>query len=284
MQRKNLLLIGCGHSHLEILRKFSCAKDSIDFKITLVDPKNQTTYSGMLPGIVAGHYNPKEAQMNLAQIANKCDVEFKKNKIIRLDINNNKAYCENNEAIQFDVAAINIGSKTVTPDIFEPSPNVCSVQAIDSLLRNMQDILSAGKKDHRLKISVIGGGAAGIEIVLAINYFLNKNQIKHDARLITASENILPGYPIRMKRIFSKILTREKIKIVTNDRVSIIKGTNITTESKNHFTSDYVFIATGGTGLVLEVDEQITTFFKFFIFAAFKIFKQPVTVGIIISL
>ena len=45
----------------------------------MVDPKNQTTYSGMLPGIVAGHYNPKEAQMNLAQIANKCtddDIEY----------------------------------------------------------------------------------------------------------------------------------------------------------------------------------------------------------------
>ena len=52
---KKLVLIGGGHAHVEVLRQFGLQRTP-DAEITLVSPDRHTPYSGMLPGLVAGHY------------------------------------------------------------------------------------------------------------------------------------------------------------------------------------------------------------------------------------
>ena len=52
---KQLLLIGGGHAHVEVLRRFALRPEP-DVAITVISPHRQTPYSGMLPGLVAGHY------------------------------------------------------------------------------------------------------------------------------------------------------------------------------------------------------------------------------------
>ncbi|KPK33115.1 MAG: hypothetical protein AMJ66_05880, partial [Betaproteobacteria bacterium SG8_40] len=52
---KKLLLIGGGHSHIEVMRRFAL-RPQADVRLTVVNPTTHTPYSGMLPGLIAGHY------------------------------------------------------------------------------------------------------------------------------------------------------------------------------------------------------------------------------------
>ena len=59
---KRLLLVGGGHAHVEVLRRFAMAPMA-GVEIALVSPQEFTPYSGMLPGFVAGHYRWRECHI-----------------------------------------------------------------------------------------------------------------------------------------------------------------------------------------------------------------------------
>ena len=60
-----VLLVGGGHSHVEVLRRFARVPEAA-VALTLVSPEPDTAYSGMLPGLVAGLYSRREAHIALA--------------------------------------------------------------------------------------------------------------------------------------------------------------------------------------------------------------------------
>jgi hypothetical protein len=61
---KRMLLVGGGHTHVEVLRRFAL-DPPVGAEIVLVSPGRFTPYSGMLPGLVAGHYSFEEAHIDL---------------------------------------------------------------------------------------------------------------------------------------------------------------------------------------------------------------------------
>ena len=61
---KNLVLIGGGHSHLNVLKSF--AMNKIDgLRITLISDVYETPYSGMLPGYIENDYSLDDIQIDL---------------------------------------------------------------------------------------------------------------------------------------------------------------------------------------------------------------------------
>jgi len=56
---QRVLMVGGGHAHVEVLRRFAQRRDE-RVALTLVSPESSLCYSGMLPGLVAGHYSPRE--------------------------------------------------------------------------------------------------------------------------------------------------------------------------------------------------------------------------------
>jgi len=70
-----LVLIGAGHSHLEVLRIFGLLRPA-GVAITLVDSQRRATYSGMLPGLIAGHYETNQIQIDLDRMCGFAGARF----------------------------------------------------------------------------------------------------------------------------------------------------------------------------------------------------------------
>ena len=65
---RDLVLIGGGHAHALVLRKWGM-NPLPGARLTLIDPDPKAPYTGMLPGHVAGHYPRGALDMDLGRLA-----------------------------------------------------------------------------------------------------------------------------------------------------------------------------------------------------------------------
>ena len=78
------MLVGGGHSHALALRMLAM-KPIAGLRITLVSPASHTPYSGMLPGLIAGHYSFEQAHIDLARLCQWAGVRFIAAEVTALD-------------------------------------------------------------------------------------------------------------------------------------------------------------------------------------------------------
>ena len=99
---KRVLLVGAGHAHAALLA--AAAKTPLyGARITLVTPHAAQLYSGMLPGVVAGHYRLEEAQFDVAHLAERCFADLVVGKVRSLDPNRRAAILPDTHYCEFDL-------------------------------------------------------------------------------------------------------------------------------------------------------------------------------------
>src|SRR5438874_11092256 len=72
---KHLLLVGGGHSHLAVLKSFGDAPAE-GVHLALLSPSRHAFYSGMVPGVVAGHYRSEDCRIDLGALAARAGARF----------------------------------------------------------------------------------------------------------------------------------------------------------------------------------------------------------------
>ena len=234
---KDLVLVGGGHSHLEVLKRFGM-RPLAGARITLICKDLDTPYSGMLPGFIAGHYAFDETHIDLGPLAHFAGARLLNDEVVGVDVRRQLVICRARPPVPYDVLSVNTGS---TPDtlIDGAAEFAVAVKPISSFhaqwLQMRTRILAAGGK---IRVAVVGGGAGGVEILLAARHNLMGalRAHGHDADrlafvLITASSAILPTHNARVRQKFEQLLRENAIDVITGERVKKVEAGVLRTRS-----------------------------------------------------
>lgn len=266
---KDLVLIGAGHAHLEVLRRLG-QHPIPGVRVTLIAREPRMTYSGMLPGVVAGLYRREEAQVDVARLAAFAGARFRCDEATGLDVEARDVRCRDRPPVPYDLLSINIGSAPSAQDIPGVARHAIPVKPIDGFL----DRYEAARRriaaaSGRARIGVVGGGAGGVELVLALQRGLARDFAAAGGGspvpsfcLITASTDVLPAFPPRARRRLASLLSRRGIRAMTGARVSAVRAGGVEVDGLGLVGLDEVFWAThasaapwlAGTGLALDRD------------------------------
>jgi len=243
---KDLVLVGGGHSHVLLLRMLGM-KPIPGLRVTLVSPDFLTPYSGMLPGVVAGHYTAEDIHIDLIPLCRFAGAEFIQARVEDIDPYSKRVEIQGRPGIEYDALSLDIG---ITPNLDIPgaSEHVIPVKPIGEFLSRWQSFLERLKTSKVSSVAVVGAGAGGVELTLAIHEHISKHSSAKPAmHLIAASDVILPGYhPDVQVRIRQHLLER-KIEIHLGARVSGVTKSAVLNDFGGEVLADEVFWVTSAT-------------------------------------
>jgi selenide,water dikinase len=173
---RDIVLIGGGHSHVVVLRMFAM-RPLPGVRLTLICTDTDTPYSGMLPGYIAGHYGFDEVHIDLRQLAEFAGARYLRDEVIGIDRAERKVLCREHPPVSYDALSINIGS---TPQLGRARGRRArgAGEADPPLQRALAGAVRARARPRRATtIAVVGAGAAGVELTLAMQYRL-RNELK----------------------------------------------------------------------------------------------------------
>ncbi len=243
---KDLVLIGGGHSHALVLRQW--AMDPMPgVRITLISPQVLTPYSGMLPGLIAGHYRFEQTHIDLVKLSLWANIRFLQEKVTGIDPEAKILKLENYPDIEFDVVSIDIGS---TPDLrIEGAAEFTTpVKPISEFYCRWQLIQEQAHQQQIKSLAVIGGGAGSIEVILAMAYKLKSSDLSLNYHLVTAADKILPNYNRIVRHRVIKQLQRYQIIVHTSSRVEKVSQGSIHCQKLQLINADEIIWCTQASG------------------------------------
>lgn len=238
---KRLLLFGAGHAHVHVLE--ALAREPLPAaQVTLVSTHPASTYSGMVPGCVAGHYTARDCTIPLAPLAERARVERIEATGVALDTAARTLTLADGREIGYDVLSIDTGATVDRDAIPGARENAMFVRPIEQFLR-LCDPLVALAAERSLFVAVVGGGAGGFELACAVQHRLGD---RARVSLVTGGEAPLANYPDRVRQRALRALKRLRITVLEDRCAEILPG-QVVLGRGTRLACDAPIVAVGAT-------------------------------------
>ena len=156
----DLVLLGAGHAHVEVLRRFAMRREP-GVRLTLIGREPETPYTGMLPGLIRGEYTFDQAHIDLAPLAAGAGARLILAEATNIDLAGRHVVMTDRPVVPFDLLSIDVGGEPAMP-----SGTGLPVKPIGQFLARLSALEEALPRGAR--IAVVGGGAGGTELALAL--------------------------------------------------------------------------------------------------------------------
>jgi selenide, water dikinase len=266
---RDIVLIGGGHSHVGVLKSFGM-NPIPGVRLTLICTDMHTPYSGMLPGYVAGHYDYDEVHIDLSRLASFAGARLYRDEVIGIDRASQKVICKSRPAVPYDQLSINIGSTPQLQGVPGAAEHAVAVKPIRNFNERWLALLERVKTHAgKTTIAVVGAGAGGVELLLAMQFRLRNELVKLGRNpdeltfhLLTSSDAILPTHNAGVRSRFDAVLTQRSVQVHRNAEVTKVTANMLTTSSGQELKAEEIIWVTraGGaawlktTGLQLDAE------------------------------
>lgn len=264
---RDVVLVGAGHAHVEVLRAFGL-RPIPGVRLTLITREAATPYSGMLPGWIAGHYDYDDVQIDCRKLARFSGARLYLDEMTGLDPVCRAVICRNRPPVAFDVLSLDIGSTPNTSSVPGAAAYAIPVKPIEGLLCRFAALRARiPATDGACRIAVVGGGAGGVELMLATERRLRRdvaaaggNPGRLSFVLIPGVSGVLPRFPQALRQRIITLCGIRGITIAGSGHVEAVESGLIRLSDQSTIPAHEILWATeaaapawlGGTGLALD--------------------------------
>ena len=188
-----IVLLGGGHAHALTLLMWARSRLA-GLEVVLVSPQPKAYYSGLVPAWLAGRIEPQAFTLDLAALCRAAGARLVIDEATGLDPEGRVLRLARTGALRYDLLSINTGSTLHAPAHDGP---VLALRPLPRLLTEWPVRLAEWQAGQGpITLDLVGGGAAGVEVMLAALHRLRT--LRPDRairpRLFCSSPRLLPGH------------------------------------------------------------------------------------------
>jgi pyridine nucleotide-disulfide oxidoreductase family protein len=226
---RRLLLAGGGHAHVHVLHSLA-QRPLTGVRVTLVTPFERQMYSGMVPGLVAGHYRTDDCVIPLPGLARAAGAEFVRGQIVALDAAARRVTLDDGRAIEYELLSLDTGPVMDRDALPGARAHGLFVRPIEHFVTSFETLLATARTGP-LQLAVVGAGAAGVELALALSWRLGP---AHTVLLVSGDVEPLDGFAAGVRRRAVAALRRRDITVLASactavaaDHVQLANGARV---------------------------------------------------------
>ncbi len=244
---QDLVFIGGGHTHALVLRALAM-QPIVGLRTTLISPASHTPYSGMLPGLVAGHYTFAETHIDLARLCQWAGVRFVAAEVTALDPAAQTVTVPGRPPIGYDLLSIDIGSQPELDPVPGARKYATPVKPVAGFWQRWQGLLAELERDPgpgEREIAVVGGGAGGVELAMAFAHTLRRRPVR--IQLYWSGPTLLAEYHSRTRRTVERALRELGVSLHPDSRVERVDADHLHLQNGRRAGYDQLFWCTGAS-------------------------------------
>ena len=268
--RNTVVLLGIGHTNAHVLRMWKM-QPIANAQLVCVSNFPYSTYSGMLPGVLAGQYPPEAMQIDLVRLCASAGARLIVGDVVGLDRAHHRLEFANRPPLHFELLSIGIGSQPTFRGVeVESDELLVPIKPMQTILERLRLRLAAVKSmDHPIRIAIVGGGIGSIEVAFCLHRRLQKEDREllasgqaFEMTLITASEEVGDGLVGSTRQRIRELMEARGIRVVVGSKVKRVAQDHLELEGGRKIEADLAIWSTGAAApellnkLDLEKDEN----------------------------
>ncbi len=247
----DLVLIGGGHTHVEILRRW-ISDPAPRTRVTLVIDRPRAVYSGMVPGFGAGDYAVRDIEIDAARLGRRAGAHVVVAPATAIDPVARRIDVDGHPPLGYDVASLDVGSTVRGLDLPGVRRHALATRPIRDYVDRLDATIAAVTARGRgtVRLVTVGGGAAGVELGFTLRARLLAGGVAPEVTVLADSDEILPGDGARAAARVRREALARGITIRTRAR-AVAVGTDGVVLDGERVPADLVVWATGAAPLPL---------------------------------
>ncbi|WP_170325462.1 selenide, water dikinase SelD [Ruegeria arenilitoris] len=237
---RDLVLIGGGHTHALVLRKWGM-NPLPGARVTVINPGPTAPYSGMLPGFVAGHYERGELDIDLVRLARFAGARVILGLVEGIDVDRRLVHVPDRPPIAFDVASVNVGITSDMPALSGFADHAIPAKPLGPFAARWAEYQQG---TGPASVAVIGGGVAGVELVMAMAHALRAKGRAAQVTLIDNAQALTATKP-KAGTTIRKAMADLNVDLIENAPISRIEADHIVLEDGREIPAAFVTGAAG---------------------------------------
>jgi len=268
-QIRDLVLIGGGHAHALVLRKWAMAPLA-GARLTLINPDPVAPYTGMLPGLIAGHYRREELMIDLVRLARFAGARLILDRVTGIDRAARRIQLGQGRDLAYDLAAIDVGITSDLPGLHGAALHAVAAKPLGKYAQAWEAFLA--RRLAYPRVVILGAGLGGAELALATAHRLRAAGVRGAVTLLDQADAALPALVPAARRKVLQAMAELGVSLRLGVRVTSIGLTSVALASGEVVGSDFTLTVTGArpqpwlgdTGLALDggfvvTDAQLRT-------------------------